>query len=104
VLGKGVYSVKFIHLNGSKNVDSGNWLLRISRNDTPKAKGGSVLDSARLTGRESEICDLAREGLDDREIAVQLYISPHTVKAHLKKIHEKLDVHTRAQLIAVLNR
>ncbi len=98
------YRIKLIRLRGGKTEENGNWLLRLSRVEKSPMKSCSILDSAGLTGRETEICDLAREGFDDREIAGQLFISPHTVKAHLKKIHEKLEVHTRAQLIATLNR
>jgi len=44
-----------------------------------------------------------REGIDDRQIAGRLFISPHTVKTHIKRIYEKLGVHSRAQLVATLN-
>jgi DNA-binding CsgD family transcriptional regulator len=98
------FKVKFDHINGKAADLNESWLLRLIKVQNSNSIDQDFLNSVGLTGRESEICDLAREGLGDREIADELYISPHTVKAHMKKIHEKLEVHTRAQLIAMLNR
>ena len=98
------FKVKFNQINGKVSDLNESWLLRLMKVESSNGIDHDFLNSAGLTGRESEICDLAREGLGDREIADELYISPHTVKAHMKKIHEKLEVHTRAQLIATLNR
>jgi LuxR family transcriptional regulator, maltose regulon positive regulatory protein len=41
------------------------------------------------------------KGQSNREIAVQCYISETTVKAHLRRISEKLDVRNRAQAVAI---
>lgn len=53
-----------------------------------------------LTGREIEILRGVEQGLTNKEIARTLYISPHTVKTHLENIFQKLNVHSRAQLIS----
>ena len=98
------FKVQFNQINGKASDLNESWLLRLGKVKNSDGVDYDFLNSAGLTGRESEICDLAREGLGDREIADELYISPHTVKAHMKKIHEKLEVHTRAQLMATLNR
>jgi len=50
-----------------------------------------------------EICCLIHDGLGRNEIAERLFISAHTVKTHLKKIHKKLQVNSRTQLVAYLN-
>ena len=55
---------------------------------------------SRLTPRELEILKLCAEGLSNPKIAERLTISPHTVKAHLCNIFEKLEVSSR--MIAVL--
>jgi DNA-binding NarL/FixJ family response regulator len=56
--------------------------------------------SRALTPREGEILTLLGEGLENKEIAVRLGISDHTVKTHLAAIYEKLDVANRAEAVA----
>jgi DNA-binding CsgD family transcriptional regulator len=55
-----------------------------------------------LTAREREILQTVAEGATNREIADQLWISPHTVRTHLQHIFEKLDVRTRTEAAALL--
>jgi DNA-binding CsgD family transcriptional regulator len=40
------------------------------------------------------------EGLTNRAIGARLFVSPHTVKTHLRHTFQKLDVSTRAALAA----
>jgi len=51
---------------------------------------------ASLTHREKEVLRLLARGYKNKEIASALYVTPNTVKRHLKSIFEKLDVRTRA--------
>ncbi|WP_088226633.1 LuxR C-terminal-related transcriptional regulator [Desulfosporosinus sp. FKB] len=51
-----------------------------------------------LTERETQIAELAADGLTNKEIGQRLYISPNTVKTQLKSIFEKLGVNSRALL------
>lgn len=51
-----------------------------------------------LTPREREIALLAKERLSAKEIADMLYISDMTVKATLRSVYSKLDVHSKAEL------
>ncbi|PYI50748.1 hypothetical protein DLM86_28585 [Paenibacillus flagellatus] len=62
------------------------------------ARGGAA--SASLTPREREVLNLVLRGLSNQEIAEKLYISAHTVKNHITKIYEKLDVCDRTQALA----
>jgi PAS domain S-box-containing protein len=55
-----------------------------------------------LTAREREIVTLIALGSDTGEIAAQLHVSPETVRSHVRNAMAKLDVHTRAQLVAVV--
>ncbi|WRH68008.1 MAG: response regulator transcription factor [Planktothrix sp. GU0601_MAG3] len=52
-----------------------------------------------LTNREREVLKLLVEGYRNQEIAVSLYITVATVKAHLTTIFEKLDVDSRSRAI-----
>jgi DNA-binding NarL/FixJ family response regulator len=54
-----------------------------------------------LTEREREVVALAAQGLTNDQIAEQLYLSPLTVKTHANRAMMKLDVHDRAQLVAL---
>ncbi|AET70827.1 ATP-dependent transcriptional regulator [Desulfosporosinus orientis DSM 765] len=51
-----------------------------------------------LTERETQIAQLAADGLSNKEIGERLYISINTVKTQLKSIFEKLGVNSRALL------
>lgn len=50
-----------------------------------------------LTPREVEVLRLVARGASNPEIAVELHVTVNTVKAHLKRILEKLNVQNRTQ-------
>ncbi len=52
-----------------------------------------------LTMREREVLKLLAEGKSTKEIAADLYISPHTVRRHRSNIMEKLDIKNLADLV-----
>jgi DNA-binding NarL/FixJ family response regulator len=52
-----------------------------------------------LTDRRREVAVLACRGLSNRQIAERLGLTVGTVKTHLHAIYEKLDIHSRAELI-----
>lgn len=54
---------------------------------------------ARLTRRERDVLALLSKGYIDKEIAPALGISPWTVRGHIKKIFERLNVHTRTEAV-----
>ena len=52
-----------------------------------------------LTAREWEILTHLSKGLRYKEIAEQLFISVETVRTHLRKIYEKLQVHSATEAV-----
>ena len=54
-------------------------------------------DENNLTCREIEVLELIAEGMINKEIAKQLYISEKTVKNHVSNIFKKLEVSDRTQ-------
>jgi two-component system NarL family response regulator len=53
----------------------------------------------RLTDRELEVLRLVARGLNNRDIAKQLFISENTVKNHVRNILEKLQLHSRMEAV-----
>jgi DNA-binding NarL/FixJ family response regulator len=81
-------------------------LRRVGR---PRANGNgkaaaAVVTDADLTPRELEVLQLLAEGLTQPQIARQLVISPRTVGTHIQNLLGKLDVHSRAQAVALAHR
>lgn len=57
----------------------------------------SVIES--LTAREKEVLQLMAEGLANKQIAIRLSISEHTVKFHLSSLYGKLGVASRTEAV-----
>ena len=52
-----------------------------------------------LSEREQEVLELAAQGMSNREIATQLYISPRTVQVHLANTFTKMEVGSRTEAV-----
>ncbi|MET7365618.1 LuxR C-terminal-related transcriptional regulator [Streptomyces sp. NPDC005566] len=61
-----------------------------------------IADAYGLTPRELEITQLITRGLPTSEIASTLFISPHTVRDHVKAVFGKMEVSSRGELVARL--
>ncbi len=84
-------------------------LLAAFRADAQSGLTGASPDAAEglldglvepLTGREAELLLLIAEGLTNAQIAGRLFLSPHTVKVHVRNIFAKLEVGSRTQAVA----
>jgi DNA-binding NarL/FixJ family response regulator len=57
------------------------------------------MPAPRLTDREMEVLTLVAQGLNNRDIAKELFISENTVKNHVRNILEKLHLHSRMEAV-----
>jgi LuxR family maltose regulon positive regulatory protein len=79
----------------------------VSRDETDRADVSAVPPSTPpqplvepLTNRELDVLELIEQRLQNKEIADKLFISPETVKGHLRNIYQKLGVTNRRQAVA----
>lgn len=52
-----------------------------------------------LSERETEVLRMLSKGMNYKEVADEIFLSPHTVKTHIKNIYAKLHVNNRAEAI-----
>jgi DNA-binding CsgD family transcriptional regulator len=64
--------------------------------------GGRAPSSLALTPTENKVAALVASGGTNREVAEALFVSVHTVEAHLKRIYRKLGVRSRTELASKL--
>jgi DNA-binding CsgD family transcriptional regulator len=65
--------------------------------ETARRRDPSTLDE--LTPQELQIAGLVADGMTNRQIAAQLFLSPRTIDYHLRKVFSKLGVASRTELV-----
>ena len=68
------------------------------RDDSERAE---QVPAPRLTDREIEVLKLVARGMNNRDIAKELFISENTVKNHVRNILEKLQIHSRMEAVMI---
>jgi DNA-binding NarL/FixJ family response regulator len=71
----------------------------LARKPVPLSAENAGLPGETLTGRELEVLQLTAEGLANKQIALALGISEHTVKFHLSSLYAKLGVTSRTEAV-----
>lgn len=57
---------------------------------------------ASVTATEMRVAELVARGMTNREIANELYLSPHTVSFHIRQMFRKLEISSRVELTRLL--
>jgi DNA-binding NarL/FixJ family response regulator len=80
---------------------SGNTLRRPKQRDALPAIANrpADVDDVTLSSREFEVLSLIAKGIAMHEVARLLTISPHTVGTHVKKLYQRLGVHSRGEAV-----
>jgi len=64
-----------------------------------RGDGAQPVPAPRLTAREMEVLRLVARGMNNRDIAHELFISENTVKNHVRNMLEKLQLHSRMEAV-----
>jgi DNA-binding NarL/FixJ family response regulator len=68
------------------------------------ADDGGLQRLGSLSARELEVLELLADGLNGQMIAERLFLSPETVRTHVRNATSKLGAHTRVQAVAIIVR
>ncbi|HBK91146.1 MAG TPA: helix-turn-helix transcriptional regulator [Parvularcula sp.] len=66
---------------------------------SPFTRNDAALRSLGVTEREYEVLVLLADGCANKEIARRLEVSPNTIKTHIARLYEKLEVGRRTQAV-----
>jgi len=80
------------------NTEQMNWLMDLIA-EVPSLRVLNAGGKPLLTARQEQVVALVAEGLANRQIAVELNLSEHTIKKYLFRIFEKLGISTRVELV-----
>lgn len=61
----------------------------------------STPNTEQLSSREEEVLKLLVRGMNSKAIGSQLFISPETVRTHVRHIYDKLHVNSRSEMVVV---
>jgi DNA-binding CsgD family transcriptional regulator len=104
--GRRRYVCRAFHLDGRTNLDGKvqpRLVMLLERESREQeADLSRISEQFQLTNRESETVQLLLKGLTSKEIAMEMCISPNTVKAFLKLAMAKVGASNRTALVARL--
>lgn len=94
-------AIRDVHRGGSPMSSAiARKVVQIFQNSPTPASGAASAELQQLSQRETEVLDLLARGYLFKEIAESLKISEYTVDTYLRRIYEKLHVHSRGQATA----
>ncbi|MER3522829.1 MAG: DNA-binding response regulator [Ignavibacteria bacterium] len=90
-----IRAIKEIRIGAPMSASIARRLLSMVRD-----KQAPPADQMNLTPREMDILQWLVEGYSYKRIAEKLYISPLTVQSHIKRVYEKLQVHSKSAAVS----
>jgi DNA-binding CsgD family transcriptional regulator len=102
--GERQYRVRLFSLNKSQNLSPSHpaHALMLDRHDRTVVDISTAATFFNLTPREQETLSFLIQGMTSKEIATQMGVSPHTIKAFLRLVMSKMQVSTRSGIIGKL--
>jgi DNA-binding CsgD family transcriptional regulator len=98
--GRRLYRCRTYRVSALANGDSQASMAVLLERDSRRSSSLLVVSERfHLTAREQDVVQRLFEGLTTKQIATQLEISPHTVKAFLRLIMVKMEVSTRSGIV-----
>ena len=73
----------------------------LAKRDDEEEERVQHVAAPKLTDREMEVLKLVARGMNNRDIAKELFISENTVKNHVRNILEKLQIHSRMEAVMI---
>jgi two-component system NarL family response regulator len=73
----------------------------LAKRDAEEEERVQHVAAPKLTDREMEVLKLVARGMNNRDIAKELFISENTVKNHVRNILEKLQIHSRMEAVMI---
>jgi DNA-binding NarL/FixJ family response regulator len=80
------------------------YLVNLTAGHDDRQALGTKNTSQLLTRREKDVLQCIVDGKSSKEISTQLFVSPETVKSHLKNIYRKLEVKNRVEAAMIATR
>ncbi len=73
----------------------------LAKRDEDAEQPVEQVPAPKLTDREMQVLKLVARGMNNRDIAKELFISENTVKNHVRNILEKLQIHSRMEAVMI---
>lgn len=92
----------YIVLVGIAFTALGLWLGRVLTPQSVSSEfslNAAALKALNITKREHSVLEKLADGRSNKEIALELHISPNTVKTHVSRLYEKLEVSQRIHAV-----
>ncbi len=93
-----IRAIREIHVGAPMSASIARRLLTMVRGR--EGRGTATAEELNLTPRELDILQSLVEGHSYKKIAEKLFISPLTVQSHIKRVYEKLQVHSKSAAVS----